>query len=91
VLEMNERAGEIYQKYGGMGLVGKSLIDCHPEPARSKLLTFLETGERNIYSIEKNGAKKLIYQAPWYQDGSRQGMIELALEIPFDVPHFVRK
>ena len=91
VLEMNEKAGEIYQKYGGMELVGKSLIDCHPEPARSKLLRLLETDERNIYTIEKNGTRKFIYQAPWYQNGSRRGMIELALEIPFDVPNFVRK
>ena len=91
VLEMNPKAAETYQKYGGMELLGKSLIDCHPEPARSKLLRLLETGERNIYTIEKNGTRKLIYQAPWHQNGSRRGMIELALEIPFDIPNFVRK
>ena len=91
VLEMNQKAAETYQSYGGMELVGKSLIDCHPEPAQSKLLKLLETGELNIYTIERNGTKKLIYQAPWYQNGSRRGMIELALEIPFDMPHFVRK
>jgi len=91
VLEMNQRAAETYQRYGGMELVGKSLIDCHPEPARSKLLKLLEAGECNIYTIERNGNKKLIYQTPWYQNGLRRGMIELALEIPFDMPHFVRK
>ena len=91
VLEMNQKAGETYQKYGGMELMGKSLIDCHPEPARSKLLRLLETGERNTYTIEKNGTRKFIYQAPWYQNGSQRGMIELAMEIPFDIPNFVRK
>jgi len=45
-------------------------------------------GER-VY-IEKNGIKKLIYQTPWYQDGQYSGFIEMALEIPFQMPHFVR-
>jgi hypothetical protein len=88
---MNQKAAETYQRDGGMELVGKSLVDCHPEPARSKLMRLLETGGSNVYTIERNGIRKLIYQAPWYQNGSRRGMIELALEIPFDVPHFVRK
>jgi hypothetical protein len=90
VLEMNEKAAEMFSKYGGKALIGKSLIDCHPEPARSKLLRLLQTGESNVYTIEKNGIKKLIYQAPWYSDNQRCGMIELSLEIPFDLPHFVR-
>jgi transcriptional regulator with PAS, ATPase and Fis domain len=90
VIEMNEKSAEMYQRYGGKELIGKSLLDCHPEPARGKLVRFLQTGERNVYTIEKNGIKKLIYQAPWYQGGERCGMIEMAIEIPFDLPHFMR-
>mgnify|MGYP000371069624 CR=1 FL=1 len=41
-------------------------------------------------NVEKNGVKKLIYQTPWYQDGKYSGFVELALEIPFQMPHFVR-
>jgi hypothetical protein len=44
----------------------------------------------NVYTIEKNGVKKLIYQAPWYENGEYRGFVELSLEIPFDLPHFVR-
>jgi hypothetical protein len=91
ILEMNAKAAQTYQKHGGMQLVGRNLLECHPEPARSKLMQLLETGDRNVYTIEKNGVKKLVYQAPWYQDGCRRGMVELALEIPFELPHFVRK
>ena len=40
--------------------------------------------------IEKNGVKKLIYQAPWYEEGVYRGIVELSLPIPFDLPHFVR-
>jgi len=91
ILEMNDKAAEMYRKYGGMELVGKNLFDCHPEPARGKLKRLLETGDRNIYTIEKNGIRKMIYQVPWYQDGRRSGMIELSFEFPADLPHFVRK
>ena len=90
VLEMNQKAAETFQKYGGKDLIGKSLLDCHPEPARSKLVQLLGTGERNVYTIEKNGIRKLIYQVPWYLEGQRRGMVELALEIPVAMPHFLR-
>jgi hypothetical protein len=90
VLEMNLKAANVYRDFGGMELVGKNLLDCHPEPARSKLVKLLESGESNVYTTAKNGIKKLIYQAPWYRDGRRWGMVELALEIPLDLPHFAR-
>jgi transcriptional regulator with PAS, ATPase and Fis domain len=90
VLEMNQKAAETFQKYGGKDLIGKNLLDCHPEPARSKLVQLLVTGERNIYTIEKNGIRKLIYQVPWYLEGQRCGMVELALEIPSVMSHFLR-
>jgi hypothetical protein len=91
VLAMNEKAAVSFHEYGGKELIGKSLIDCHPEPARSKLLRLLESGERNVYTIEKNGIRKLIYQAPWYRNEQRCGIIEWTMEIPFDMPHFVRE
>jgi hypothetical protein len=90
VIQMNRRAVEAYQRDGGRDLIGKNLLECHPEPARTKLKELLKTGGSNVYTIQKNGIKKLIYQAPWYQDGRRSGMVELALEIPLDMPHFVR-
>ena len=50
----------------------------------------LETHERNVYTIEKNGVRKLIYQSPWYQNGEFAGLVEISLEIPEQMPHFVR-
>ena len=90
ILEMNEKAAEGFREYGGKELVGRNLLDCHPEPARSKLLQLLKSGERNVYTTEKNGIRKLIYQTPWYRNNRRCGMVELALEIPIHLPHFVR-
>jgi transcriptional regulator with PAS, ATPase and Fis domain len=90
ILEMNEKACETFAEDGGRALVGKSLLDCHPEPARQKLLRLLETRQSNVYTIEKAGVKKLIYQAPWFEKGEHRGLVELSLPIPFELPHFVR-
>jgi hypothetical protein len=90
ILEMNEKSVENFAKYGGRDLIGKNLLDCHPEPARSKLESMLQTGESNVYTIERNGVKMLVYQASWHSDNQRRGLVELLLEIPFDLPHFVR-
>ena len=91
ILEMNDQAGKSFAKDGGRALIGKNLLDCHPEPARTKTKRLLESKQKNVYTIEKNGVKKLIYQSPWYRDGKFAGLVELALEIPFEMPHFVRK
>jgi hypothetical protein len=91
VLYMNDKAALTVAKYGGASLVGKSLIDCHPEPARTKLLELLKNQGQNVYTIEKDGVKKLIYQAPWFDDGKYGGLVELSLEIPDQMPHHKRQ
>lgn len=89
-LEMNDRAAVTHEKDGGRELIGRSILDCHPERARAQVEELLKTGATNVYTIEKDGVKKLIYQAPWYVDGEFRGIVELSLPIPFDLPHFVR-
>jgi PAS domain-containing protein len=90
ITEMNDKAAKIFEENGGRALIGKNVFDCHPEPARSELKCLVETHQRNVYTIEKNGVKKLIYQSPWYLNGAFAGFIELSLEVPFELPHFVR-
>jgi hypothetical protein len=90
ILHMNDGAAEAYRDLGGRGMLGKNLLDCHPEPSRSKVVRLLETGESNVYSIEKAGKKKMIFQLPWYRGGKRAGMVELAFEMPQELPHFIR-
>ena len=91
ILEMNDRAVETFKNEGGRALLGTNALDCHPESARTKMKDLLETGQKNVYTIEKNGVKKLIYQTPWYEDGEYKGFLELGLEIPAQMPHFLRK
>lgn len=90
ILEMNDKSIKTFEADGGEKLIGANMLDCHPEPARSQVQRLLETQQPNVYTIEKNGVKKLIYQTPWYQGGKFMGLVELSLEIPFEMPHFVR-
>jgi len=90
VLYMNEKAGKVFEKYGGLSLVGRSLFDCHSEKSRKKIHELMENGSSNSYTIEKSGIKKIIHQTPWYQDEKIAGLIELSIELPIDMPHFVR-
>lgn len=88
IIEMNARARKTFEKYGE--LIGKDLRDCHPPRANEIIDRMLETGESNIYTIEKKGVHKLIYQCPWFIGKKRAGLVELSLEIPDKMPHFKR-
>jgi transcriptional regulator with PAS, ATPase and Fis domain len=90
IIEMNDKAEKIFEDDGGRDLIGRKVLDCHPDPARSELAGLMQARQRNIYTIEKNGVKKLIYQSPWYLNGEYAGFIELSVEVPFEMPHFVR-
>ena len=90
ILEMNEAADTFFKKDGGRKLIGTNALDCHPEKAREKFEGMMKGVETNVYSIEKRGIHRLIYQTPWYKDGKVAGFIELALPIPARIPHFVR-
>ena len=90
IVEMNGKSREAFAADGGGKLAGTNVLDCHPEPSRSKLEGMMAERRTNVYTIQKNGRKKLIYQTPWTKDGVYAGFIELSLEIPWDLPHFNR-
>ncbi|MCX5795418.1 MAG: PAS domain-containing protein [Elusimicrobia bacterium] len=91
ILSMNRAAGEVLRKNGGRALVGKSLLDCHPEPARSLLVDMLKSPRANTYTVEKGAVRKLIHQAPWYRAGRCAGFVELSIVLPEPMAHRVRK
>jgi PAS domain S-box-containing protein len=83
-LYLNEKAARVFAKQGGKELVGKSLLVCHPEPARSKMLTLLKDPRPHSYILEKNGKKKFLHSAPWFKDGKFAGLVEIAADISFE-------
>jgi len=90
ITSMNETSKRQFSKYGGGDLVGTNLLDCHPEPSRSKLAEMLKTPTTNTYTTEKAGIKKIIHQSSLYENGVFSGLIEISFELPQELPHFIR-
>ena len=91
VVYMNDKSEQVFESDGGKTLIGSNLFSCHPEPALTKLKEMLADGSTNVYTIEKKGKKKIIYQTPWIKDNTIEGMVELSFNIPNEMPHFIRK
>ena len=91
IVAMNDQSARTFEADGGRALIGKNMLDCHPEPARTTLANLLAEPRVNAYTIEKRGVRKQIYQAPWYEGGQCRGLVELSLELPAPMPHFVRQ
>ena len=51
----------------------------------------LENPRTNVYTVEKEGVKKLIFQTPWYDEGEYAGFMELSMVLPEVIPNRVRK
>lgn len=90
IIEMNDKSRATFLKPGDPDLIGHNLMACHPPHAQQKIRQLLATGTTNTYTIEKNGIKKLIHQAPWFQNGEVAGLVELSIEIPAEMPHYIR-
>lgn len=75
---MNRRARETYRKHGD--LIGKSLYDCHGERAAGIIRRLLTEGVRKmIYQTACTGA-----------DGRVEGIVEVSMVIPDELPHYKR-
>jgi len=90
IIYLNNKAALVYEAEGGFELLGRNLYDCHREDSRNKIKKIMDSKKPNIYTIEKQGIKKLIYQTVWTSEGLPGGLVEISLEIPFELPHFIR-
>ena len=90
ILYMNDKSAEASSKDGGKALVGTDLMDCHPPKAQAKLRRVMASSRPNVYTVEKRGKKKLVYQCQWKKDGRVMGLVEFSFELPRRVPHFKR-
>jgi len=90
ILYMNDAAALGFEKKGGMALVGSNLAACHNAKSNGKILSIMEEGLVNAYTIEKGGKRRLILQAPWYESGAVGGIVEISAEITAELPHFKR-
>ena len=69
----------------------RNLFDCHSPKSQEKIRELLETGGVNAYTIEKKGVRKMIYQTAWKREGVVCGLVEISMEIPGEMPHYIRE
>lgn len=90
IVAMNPRSVETFAADGGAALVGRSVFDCHPEPARARTLELYAEQRPNSYTTRRHGQKKVIHQLPWFEAGRFAGFVEISIPIPDEMPHFER-
>ena len=89
ILYMNEKARATYIRHGN--LIGSNLFGCHNERSREIIRRLTAEGGSNAYTIEKQGVRKMIYQTAWRTGDKVGGLVEISMEIPGEMPHYMRK
>ena len=90
IIYMNQYSAHQFQKYGGKKLLGTNLLDCHPEPSKSKLKQMLESPVENMYTTESSDGTKVVFQTPWKINGEFKGVIEISFKLASRLPNFIR-
>ncbi len=90
ILYMNEKSRATFARPGTSSLVGSSLAACHKPESVRKIEEILSSSCPNVYTIRKNGVKKLIWQGPWTAEDGSSGLVEISIPIPDVMPHFDR-
>ncbi|MGM0619930.1 MAG: PAS domain-containing protein [Bacteroidota bacterium] len=86
IIYMNQKSIAQFSKYGGKTLVGKNLLDCHPEPSKTRLREMLEKPQKNMYTTSENGIEKMVLQTPWTEQGKFCGIVEISFILPDELP-----
>lgn len=86
IVYMNDSA--ISFKHGD--LTGRNIFDCHNSNSCRIIRELLETGGQHVYTIEKDGIKKLLYQSAYKENGKVMGLCEIMVALSNDIPHFIR-
>lgn len=82
IVYMNDVAIKEFEKYGGEGLIGQSLLACHNPNSCDTIKAQMLTGKTHSYiKTKKDGRKKLIRQSAWTQKGKICGLVELSFYI----------
>ncbi len=90
ITQMNPASIATFATNGGAKLIGTNVLDCHPEPSRTKLASMYKQHLPNHYTIRKGGQKKIIHQIPLFKNQVFQGYVEISIPIPDSLPHFDR-
>lgn len=90
-IDMNDTSKIVNLKDVNKTVVGQNIMGCHNESSMKIINHIMQSGEKNVYTITKNGREKIIYQSPWYKkDGTFGGLVEISMFIPKQIPHYNR-
>lgn len=89
VLYMNQRSRNTFSK-DGSSMVGQNLMPCHSERSKAIIHDMIENNHSHCYTISKIGLRKLIFQTPWRKDGNVEGLVEISIVLPDEMPHYDR-
>lgn len=90
-IDMNKTSKQVNLKDITKTVVGQHISHCHNARSNKIIEGMINNKSKNIYTITKNGRKKLIYQSPWFEeDGSFGGLIEISMFLPDELPHYNR-
>jgi transcriptional regulator with PAS, ATPase and Fis domain len=81
IVAMNQASIKLFEPDGGASLIGKSLLNCHPEPAKSMLTKMLKTKTAHTYIDRTNMGSTLVHETPWYIDGKYMGFVEILINL----------
>ena len=89
IVYMNRTAIQLFEESGGEKLIGSNVLDCHPAASRGAVKKLLENEGTAVFTVEKDGVKRLIYDAPWYSEGKFSGLVEISFLLPGEMKNFV--
>ncbi len=85
IVSLNEQAVKQYRAQGGLELIGRSVFDCHPEPARTKVRELMAAQRQNLYFSGKEGQRKIVFQSPWYLGEEYAGFLDITIDLPPEI------
>ncbi|MBN1634262.1 MAG: diguanylate cyclase [Ignavibacteria bacterium] len=90
IIYLNKTALKSLSEEQRKNITGSNLLDYHNEDSNKKILGVKENLKPNVYTIEKAGKKKLIYQSLLLENNKFKGIVELSMVIPEVLLHFKR-
>lgn len=81
IVYMNRASIEEFESDGGNKLLGKSLFDCHPEPARAMMIEMLAKQLPHTYISTSAGEQHFVHETPWFENGEYKGLVEISINI----------
>ena len=70
IVAMNDASKTTFAADGGGDLIGRSVFDCHPEPALTRTRDLYRDRVPNHYTIEKDGRRRSSTRSPYSGRGS---------------------